>query len=151
MRIDLNRANDQARRMRLQSDRLRDARTSLLNFQRDLQHRWRGEEVALINNAIDHMQNRLTATTNETATIANEISSVAHEIRRQEDLVAAQVILRQADNNVSNLRQSFETVQRLHQRLPTSSTQRLLNDSRNRLNEALNQQSAAASRVRSLS
>jgi len=151
MRIDLNRANDQARQMRLQSNRLQDARTQLLLLRSQLQRHWRGEEVEIIMRAINRLQSELMVATNNTAAIANEINSVANTIRREEDLAIARADLTQANNNVNTLRRSVQQAERQHSLDPTASTQRALNDSVNRLNNAMNQQSAATARVRVLS
>lgn len=73
MRIDLILANEQARQILTHSNNVRDARFLLLSFQRDLNQRWRGQEVDILNEIINSVVNRLALLSDELGNIAADI------------------------------------------------------------------------------
>ena len=150
MRIDLNIANEQARRIQKHTDDLRNARTLLSSFREDLQHHWRGQEMIGINNAINNILSRLTASSSELDAISAEINPAAQEVRRQEDLADARSVLAREDANVDNMRRVFEDIQRQHSINPCPSTQAALTVAQTRLNNAVRIRNDAATRVRAL-
>jgi len=150
MRIDLNRANEHARQMQLQSDSLHDARSLLHSIQGDLRSNWRGPEMENISASINNMLTRLATLANEAASIAADIPPAAQEIRRQEDLADARIVLAREDSNVANLRRNLENAQRQHSINPTPATQSELNRAQGNLNNAIHTRNNAAAQVQSL-
>ena len=150
MRVDLNMATEQARRIQRNADDLRDARRLLLSFQETLNRHWRGEELVNINNAINATLRRILESTIELDEIAPEIIAAAQEIRRQEELADAQAALAREDAHVAGLRTAFESAQRQHSIDPAPATQAALNTAQTDLNNAMHTRNDAAARVRAL-
>jgi len=150
MRIDLNKAIEQADQIKTQAHKLRDTRAALLSFQQLLQQHWCGEEVTHLNAAVNNISNKLAFTATELNAIVADINPAAQEVRRQEDLEAAQLILNREDVNVANLRLIFENVQRQHNMQPTPASLALLTTAQTNLNNAIQVRNNAAARVRAL-
>lgn len=150
MRIDINLATEQARRMLTLSNNVNDARLSLQSFQRAIRQHWRGQEFDSINNTINRILNRHVTLTSDLATISSDINSAAQEVRRQEDLADASAALERENNNVANLRRTFETAQQQHNIKQNPSTQAELKTAQANLNNAIRTRDDASESVQAL-
>ena len=150
MRINLTVANDHAWQTTASANNLNNVRDALLVYRSQLQLHWRGEEMQHINHAINDILARLATVASELNAIGANIVPAAQEVRRQEDLADARTALAREDNNVANLRRTFDNAQLQHNRNPNQSTQAALNTARNNLNNAIRIRNNAADKVRTL-
>ena len=150
MRINLNAAHAQAGQVRAQANNLRSARMPLSSYQSSLNQNWRGEEVVLINQAIQDLQTRLTAAASELDSISADIIAAAEAIRRAEELADAQAALAGAASALTRARQDLQQAQRQHDANPSPASQAAVNAARTRVNNATNTHNNAAAKVRAL-
>lgn len=92
MSINVSAINSQANQMRIQANNLRgEVRRALQLYRQDLNRDWRGQEMTLIDDAINTMLIRINTVANDIDGAAGDIVRAAEQIRREEEVARAAV------------------------------------------------------------
>lgn len=84
MSVDVNSANYQAGQLRNYSLQLNSISDSLKNYKSTIDTNWKGDEVKLIDNAIDKINRRIQNLQQNLNSTANNIINSANQIRQEE-------------------------------------------------------------------
>ena len=86
MKINMTQASNQTRQLKEHATVLREVKSSLLLYHRNLNTHWKGVEMKSTNEAIDDHVNSLTSMAADLDSISNDIIREAEKIKRAEDL-----------------------------------------------------------------
>jgi uncharacterized protein YukE len=86
MKIDVEMANFQARRIKESSSRLTELKSSLNAIKGNLHDGWKATEMTYIDNAFGQLNKKLAEISADLHSIGSDIISAAYEIKLEEDL-----------------------------------------------------------------